>query len=98
MIRHVAMFTVVEERQADKDALIAEAAVRLAPLVGVVPGLRSIAVHADELGGTNYDFAVVAEMDDLEAVKVYATHPDHVAAAEFIGTFRGERAVVDYAV
>lgn len=96
MIRHLALFTVVEEKRAERDALIAEAAERLAPLVGVVPGLHSIEVHTDELGEGNYDFAVIATMDDIEAVKVYATHPAHVEAASFIGTFRGERAVVDY--
>lgn len=96
MIRHVALFTVVEEKQAEKGALITEAAERLAHLVGVVPGLNSIEVHTDELGEGNYDFAIVATMDDLDAVKVYATHPAHVEAAGFIGTFRGERAVVDF--
>ena len=68
MIRHLALFTVVDEKKAEKDALIAEAAVRLAPLVGQVPGLRSIAVHTDELGEGNYDFAIIADMDDLDAV------------------------------
>ena len=96
MIRHLALFTVVEEKQADKSALIAEAAERLAPLVGVVPGLHSIEVHTDELGEGNFDFAIIATMDDIAAVKVYQTHPAHVEAASFIGTFRGERAVVDY--
>ncbi|RCS57908.1 Dabb family protein [Microbacterium sp. JB110] len=98
MIRHLALFTVIDEKQAEKDALIAEAAVRLAPLVGQVPGLRSIAVHTDELGEGNYDFTIIADLDDLDAVKVYATHPAHVEAASFIGTFRGQRAVVDYEI
>ena len=96
MIRHLAMFTIVDEKKAQKDALLAEAAEKLAPLVGVVPGLRSIEVHSDELGEGNYDFVIIATMDDIEAVKVYATHPEHVKAAAFIGTFRDQRAVVDY--
>ncbi|WP_105566287.1 Dabb family protein [Microbacterium halophytorum] len=96
MIRHVALFTVIEEKKAEKNALIAEAARRLAPLVGQVPGLKSIEVHTDELGGDNFDFAIIAVMDDLEAVRVYGSHPAHVEAAGFIGTFRGSRAVVDY--
>lgn len=98
MIRHVVLFTVIEEKRAEKDALIAEAAERLVRLVGVVPGLRSMEVHTDELGEGNHDFAIVATMDDLEAVRTYATHPAHVEAAEFIGTFRGARAAIDFHV
>ena len=96
MIRHLVLFTVADEKKGDKNALIAEAAERLVRLVGVVPGLKTMEVHTDELGEGNHDFAIVATMDDIDAVRAYATHPAHVEVAKFIGTFRGERAAIDY--
>ncbi|NHI16354.1 Dabb family protein [Microbacterium excoecariae] len=93
MIRHIVMFGVDAD---DKNASITEAAQRLEALVGVVPGLRAMTVGANavEIEG-NYDFALVADFDDADALAVYATHPAHVAVAEFIGTFKSSRAAID---
>jgi hypothetical protein len=43
----------------------------------------------------NYDFALVADFDDADALAVYATHPAHVEVANFIGTFKTSRACID---
>lgn len=99
MIRHIVMFTVADEARPRKDELIAEAATRLEALVGVVPGLRTMAVRTDVLGGANHDFAVDAEFDDLESVRGYGPHPAHAEVAEFIGTFRTDaRAAIDFEI
>ena len=99
MIRHIVMFGVDADDAEDRNAKITEAAVRLERLVGVVPGLRSMTVGANgvDLDG-NYDFALVADLDDVAALDTYATHPAHLEVAEFIGTFRSRRAAIDIAL
>lgn len=96
MIRHIVMFGVDADDAEDRDAKITEAAVRLEKLVGVVPGLRSMMVGANgvDLDG-NYDFALVADLDDADALSVYATHPAHLEVSAFIGTFKTRRAAID---
>lgn len=96
MIRHIVMFGVDADSAEDRNAKITEAAVRLEQLVGVVPGLRSMTVGANgvDLEG-NYDFALVADLDDAAALEVYATHPAHLEVSSFIGTFKSRRAAID---
>ncbi|MGO1838699.1 MAG: Dabb family protein [Candidatus Microbacterium stercoravium] len=96
MIRHIVMFGVDAADDQDRNDKITEAAVRLEKLVGVVPGLRSMTVGANgvDLEG-NYDFALVADLDDAEALSVYATHPAHLEVSAFIGTFKNARAAID---
>ncbi|GGD45600.1 stress responsive protein [Microbacterium faecale] len=96
MIRHIVMFGVDAETAEDRNAKITDAAVRLEQLVGVVPGLRSMTVGANavELDG-NYDFALVADLDDAAALETYATHPAHLEVAALIGTFKTRRAAID---
>ncbi|MGO2060663.1 MAG: Dabb family protein, partial [Microbacterium gubbeenense] len=96
MIRHIVMFGVDADNDTDRNAKITEAAVRLEKLVGVVPGLRSMTVGANgvDIEG-NYDFALVADLDDADALGVYANHPAHLEVSSFIGSFKTTRAAID---
>ena len=97
MIRHVVLFQLISDDAEVRAAHVAEARQRLQALVGVVPGLVRMDVREDVLGEGNFDFAVDADFDDLESLKGYIVHPEHVKAAEFIGTIRGEqRAAIDF--
>ncbi|WP_221586143.1 Dabb family protein [Microbacterium sp. G2-8] len=96
MIRHIVMFDVDADNAEDRNAKITEAAVRLEKLVGVVPGLRAMTVGANvvDLDG-NYDFTLIADLDDAAALEGYATHPAHLEVSTFIGTFKSRRAAID---
>ncbi|WP_156760689.1 Dabb family protein [Microbacterium karelineae] len=99
MIRHIVMFDVDADTAEDRNAKITEAAVRLEKLVGVVPGLRSMTVGANSVDiDGNFDFALVADFDDADALAVYATHPAHVEVSTFIGTFKTRRAAIDFEI
>jgi hypothetical protein len=96
MIRHVVLWkltaTEPEQRRSDAEGIRE----RLTPLVGVVPGLRSLTVGADT-GWTdgNWDVVLVSEHDDEAAVAGYQVHPAHVEAAAWIRTVVAQRACVD---
>ena len=96
MIRHVVLWKL---SAADPDQRRREAEgirQRLETLVGVVPGLRSLAVGADT-GWTegNWDVLLVSEHDDEAALNGYQVHPAHVEVAGWIRTLVSERACVD---
>ena len=46
----------------------------------------------------SYDLVLYSEFASPEALKAYATHPDHVAVAGFIRTVVTTRVCVDYEV
>ena len=93
MIRHIALFTWKDGTTAEQ---IAEVTRRLEGLGATVPGIRAFACGPD-VGGADghWDYAVNADFDDLDAYRVYATHPDHLAViAESIVPHRADRAVL----
>ena len=97
MIRHVAVFKLTPADPAQRAANLAGMRERLAALVGVVPGLRSMTVEPD-LGSTpgNWEVAIVTDHDDAAAYAVYQSHPAHVEASAWIDVFIADRAVVDF--
>ena len=42
--------------------------------------------------------ALYSEFDNLDDVKFYATHPDHVAAGKIIAEAKESRSCVDYEI
>jgi hypothetical protein len=96
MIRHVVVWKLSAAEPAQRRTDAAGIREKLAPLVGVVPGLRSLSVGADT-GSTdgNWDVVLVSEHDDEAAVAGYQVHPAHVEAAGWIRTVVAQRACVD---
>ncbi|MDT0168385.1 Dabb family protein [Pseudarthrobacter sp. BRE9] len=85
MIRHIVLFRVIEGTPA---ARVQEAIDRLEALVGVIPGLRSLKAGIDIGIEGNFDFGLVAELDDRAALEVFSDDPTHMEVAMFILEFR----------
>lgn len=95
MVRHVAVF---RWNEGTPPEAIAEAKRRLDALPALIAQVRGFTCGAD-VGGADghWDFAVVADFDDLADYRVYAAHPDHLAAVrESIAPHRAERAVLQF--
>ena len=72
---HVVLFT---WKPGTSDEQVDEVAQGLAGLPGLIPEIRSFRFGADAGVAVGNDrFAVVAEFDDVEAYKRYATDPRH---------------------
>ncbi len=100
MIKHIVMSNFADEAEgADKAANLARVQEDLVALRGLVPGMGTfeIAIGADPLEHS-YDLVLYSEFDSVEALHAYATHPRHVAVAQFIGKVRTARACMDYQV
>lgn len=99
MLRHIVTWKMngdtLEQRSAQAEEVIAA----IAPLADSVPGVRAFELHRDELqDGVNWDVTLIADFDDLEGLKAYAIHPNHLAAVEVVKANAAARAGVDYTV
>lgn len=85
MIRHIVLFRVNDGTPPER---IQTAIEDLEALVGIIPGLRSLKAGADIGVEGNFDFGLVAELDDRAALDAFSTDPRHLEVAMAILEFR----------
>jgi len=95
MIRHVVIFRWTPEATGEQKQQVAA---ELRRLPALLPVLRAYHVGPDlGLVEGNFEFAVVADFDDLAGYQAYRDNPEH---REIIGTFiqpiTAQRAAVQY--
>jgi hypothetical protein len=91
VIRHIVLFRVHEgttERQ------MQDAIDRLEGLVGTIPGLVSLEGGVDIGADGNYDFGLVAELEDQAALDTFSSHDAHMEIAMDILKFRDPEDIV----
>jgi hypothetical protein len=98
VIKHIVMWNFADEAEgADKATNLNRVREALLGLTKVVPGIITLEpVVPTEPFEHSYDLVLYSEFESPEALKAYATHPDHVAVAGLIGKLRTSRACVDY--
>ncbi len=96
MIQHAVMWKLVDLTDAERFTAIARFGTELRALVGVVPGLVSMAVTSDvrEID-SNFDVALISLHESREALAIYQSHPEHMAVATWWGSLVAERGAVD---
>jgi hypothetical protein len=98
MLRHIVMFKLQDEALGQPKAENAKRIKReLEALKPRIPEIRSleVGINCNHVPG-EWDVVLVSEFDDLESMKRYQAHPDHVKVGEFIGLVRSDRAFADY--
>jgi hypothetical protein len=72
----------------------------LAELPGLIPEIRDYRFGADaHMSEGNFDLAIVADFDDVDAYLVYRDHPDHVSLIkERIRPILADRAAVQHEI
>lgn len=99
MVKHMVAWSFREEVPADeRSAAAAKIKEGLEGLVGVVPGLLSAYVVTEPISSSTHDLCLLTEFDTKEALKAYATNPDHVKVATFVRSVTCNRAAMDYEV
>ena len=82
MVRHVILWQLKEEyNDGEKREIKAGIKKGLEGLVGKVPGLVEVHVHTEGLASSNADLMLDSVLENEEALKGYAVHPEHVAIA-----------------
>lgn len=101
MIRHIVMFSLLDEAEGKTKAEnLAEAVKRAETLRTKVPSLReySVVTNSPEADNTNYDLALICDFDDMNGLNEYQNHPDHKEFGRFICTVRKSRACIDFEI
>lgn len=96
-MKHIVLFQLVEQLSAAELLQIMhdfKAAIEALPRE--IPTIQHIEVGLNTNPSESWDMALVSEFADLEALRFYATHPAHVAAAGIIKGFVKARSCVDY--
>jgi len=82
MLKHVVF---MKFRSGTSEADLTRLEKGLAALPGKIPEIKSFEFGRDTLHTErSYDFALVSAFDDLESMKRYQVHPDHVVVLQIV--------------
>lgn len=101
MVKHIILWTLKEELSGtEKESVKKGIKESLEALQGVVPGLLDIKVIIDgRLDSSNADVMLDCTLESEEALKGYAVHPAHVAAANAkVRPFTAVRSCIDFII
>ena len=99
MVKHVILWKLKEMPEEELAAVKANMKAQLEALAGQIPGLLDIKVHTDKLQSSNVDVMLDSSFESEEALKGYAVHPAHVAAADgYVRPYTASRACLDFNV
>ena len=100
MVKHVILWTLKEEFSAEEKADIKKNIKEgLEGLKGKIPGLLEIKVYTDALESSNTDLMLDSTLESVEALKSYATHPDHVFVADtMVRPYTAVRSCLDFEI
>ncbi len=100
MVKHIILWKLDEElSENEKNQVTTNAKRELEALVGKVPGLLSMNIEIGRLESSNADMMLDSTLENTEALKGYATHPEHVRVAnEFLSPYIVQRLCLDFNV
>ena len=100
MVKHIILWQLKDEYSEDEKRKIkADIKKGLEGLAGEIPGLTEIHVQTEHLASSNADLMLDSTFVDEASLKVYATHPKHVAVADgAVRPFTKSRTCIDYEV
>ena len=100
MVKHIILWTLNPElTEAEKQTVKEGIKAGLEGLVGKVPGLIEVNVQIDgRIDSSNADLMLDCTLENAEALKVYANHPEHLAVANTkVRPYTVQRSCLDYA-
>ncbi|MHA3724834.1 Dabb family protein [Leucobacter sp. HY1910] len=96
-LRHIVNWKLSGDTREARDAHATEIIAALTPLAELVPSVRALSVHRNELfDGDNWDVTLICDFDDAAGLAAYASHPDHVAAGAIIKGHAIGRVATDF--
>ena len=99
MVKHIILWTLNPElTEAEKQTVKEGIKAGLEGLVGKVPGLIDVKVQIDgRIDSSNADLMLDCTLENAEALKVYANHPEHLAVANTkVRPYSVQRSCLDY--
>ena len=99
MVKHIILWTLNPELTENEKKTVKEGIKSgLEGLVGKVPGLIDVNVQIDgRIDSSNADLMLDCTLENAEALKVYANHPEHLAVANTkVRPYTVQRSCLDY--
>ena len=97
MVKHIILWKLKAEHNTDEVKKGMKE--NLEGLLGVVPGLVEISVQTECLDSSNVDVMLYSVLESGEALKGYATHPEHVRVANtFVRPYTETRSCIDFEI
>jgi len=98
MIKHIAMFKFKafgsEEERENYHNRLKKA---FDGLDKKIPEIKFLQIGFDQLhSDVSFDFVVNADLENIDALPVYANHPEHIKVASIIKEMAIDRKVIDY--
>ncbi|MDD7403982.1 MAG: Dabb family protein [Butyribacter sp.] len=100
MVKHIILWQLKDELSyADRKDIKKGIKEGLESLSGKIPGLVEIQVNIEPLNSSNADLMLDSTFENVEALKNYATHPEHVKVADNkVRPFTKTRTCLDYEI
>ena len=100
MVKHIILWQLKDELSGEEKKVVkAEMKESLEGLMGKIPGLLEVKVQTEGLASSNAEVMLDTSFTDEAALKVYATHPEHVAVADGkVRPFTKTRMCLDFEV
>ena len=100
MVKHVIIWTLRDTLTEEQKLKIKiEAKQNLEALVGKIDGLLDLKIQIDFLPTSNGEMMLDSTFESFDALRTYATHPAHQAAAnEFVRPYTASRSCVDFEI
>ena len=100
MVKHIILWTLKEMSEEEKSRVKSEIKKGLEDLKGKISGLIDIKVNVTgRLPSSNADLMLDSTFESADALKVYASHPLHVAVADGkVRPFTASRTCLDFEI
>lgn len=96
MIRHIVMMKFADETPAGHIEAFAE---KMHALLPIIPQIKSLEFGIDEIkDARSWQVSLVMSFANIDDLRTYQAHPDHVAAVAFNKPYLEHVASVDYTV
>lgn len=98
MVKHMILWKLKDE-YSSKEKLVIKQNIKksLEGLRGEIPGLIDVKVRIDGLSSSTADLMLDTTFEDEAALKAYAVHPKHIAAADsFVRPYTALRSCLDF--
>jgi hypothetical protein len=83
MVKHIILWQLKDELDdTQKEVIRAQIKEGLEGLKGKIPGLLEVHVQTQRLASSNADLMLDTTFESAEALKGYATHPEHLKVAD----------------
>ena len=93
MLKHLVLAKFKKDLTEEQIASLLKATAALPP---IIPEIKRYDFGLDKRPERIFDFALVSEFSDVEALKRYQTQKDHAEAARYIRSLSDEIRIVDF--